>query len=100
MTNADNRHKILESDEAFVSLRISSRIQRSPSATFRQAPDVARQNKLHPRRLNGQGIIKAKNFKNAKNKAAYMYIMTPEGITTKAHLARQFMKRNWKSTKD
>ena len=29
------------------------------------------------------GLIKAKRFKNSKNKIAYMYIMTPAGIKSR-----------------
>jgi EPS-associated MarR family transcriptional regulator len=30
-----------------------------------------------------KGYIKAKRFKNSKNKIAYMYVLTPKGISTK-----------------
>lgn len=40
-----------------------------------------------------QGWIKANNFKNSKNKIAYAYLLTPEGIDQKAKLTRQFLKR-------
>ena len=39
------------------------------------------------------GLIKAKRFKNSKNKIAYMYIMTPAGIKSKMQLSRVFLKR-------
>ena len=39
------------------------------------------------------GLIKAKRFKNSKNKIAYMYIMTPAGIKSKMQLSRDFLKR-------
>ena len=39
------------------------------------------------------GLIKAKRFKNSKNKIAYMYIMTPAGIKSKMQLSRLFLKR-------
>ena len=39
------------------------------------------------------GFIRAKRFKNAKNKIAYMYILTPDGIKSKMHLSRDFLKR-------
>ena len=39
------------------------------------------------------GLIKAKRFKNSKNKIAYMYIMTTAGIKSKMQLSRVFLKR-------
>jgi len=39
------------------------------------------------------GYIRAKRFKNSKNKAAYMYILTPEGIKSRMQLSRDFLKR-------
>src|SRR3989337_4000906 len=39
------------------------------------------------------GYIRAKRFKNSKNKIAYMYIMTPAGIKSKMQLSRDFLKR-------
>ncbi|MCC7203406.1 MAG: MarR family EPS-associated transcriptional regulator [Nitrospirae bacterium] len=39
------------------------------------------------------GLIRAKRFKNSKNKAAYMYILTPEGIKSRMQLSRDFLQR-------
>ena len=39
------------------------------------------------------GLIKAKRFKNSKNKIAYMYILTPTGIKSRIQLRRDFLKR-------
>src|SRR3972149_371535 len=39
------------------------------------------------------GLIRAKRFKNSKNKIAYMYILTPAGIKSKIQLSRDFLKR-------
>src|SRR3989338_3823166 len=39
------------------------------------------------------GLIRAKRFKNSKNKMAYMYILTPSGIKSKMQLSRDFLKR-------
>ena len=39
------------------------------------------------------GFIRAKRFKNSKNKIAYMYILTPSGIKSKIQLSRDFLKR-------
>jgi len=40
-----------------------------------------------------KGIIKAKNFKNNKNKRAYAYFLTSEGIKEKAKMTLGFFKR-------
>ena len=43
--------------------------------------------------LVAKGIIKAKNFKNNKNKRAYAYFLTSEGIKEKAKMTLGFFKR-------
>lgn len=40
-----------------------------------------------------KGWIKARNFKNNKNKIAYSYLLTPKGIDQKATLMMSFLKR-------
>ena len=41
-----------------------------------------------------KGFIKADNFKNSKNKIAYLYCLTPKGIEEKAKITYRFLK--WK----
>jgi EPS-associated MarR family transcriptional regulator len=43
------------------------------------------------RALVRRGWVKARNFKNSRNKAAYMYLLTPQGIEAKAALALRFL---------
>ena len=43
-----------------------------------------------------KGFIKAKNFKNSKNKYAYLYLLTPWGIEQKAKITYRFLKRKMK----
>jgi EPS-associated MarR family transcriptional regulator len=38
------------------------------------------------------GFIKASNFKNSKNKLAYMYLLTPKGVEAKALITINFLK--------
>ena len=45
------------------------------------------------RALIDKGIIKARNFKNNKNKRAYAYYLTKEGIQEKSKMTLQFFKR-------
>ena len=43
--------------------------------------------------LLDQGWIRATNFKNSKNKLAYVYLLTPSGIDAKARITARFLKR-------
>ncbi|MGB5831928.1 MAG: MarR family EPS-associated transcriptional regulator [Thiohalocapsa sp.] len=43
--------------------------------------------------LARKGWIKADNFKNSRNKIAYAYLLTPEGIDRKANMAVCFLRR-------
>jgi EPS-associated MarR family transcriptional regulator len=38
-----------------------------------------------------KGWIKAVNFKNSRNKAAYMYMLTPRGVEEKTRLTVRFL---------
>ncbi len=42
------------------------------------------------------GWIKAERFKNSKNKAAYMYILTPIGMAKKMEMTFDFLKKRIK----
>ena len=39
------------------------------------------------------GYIKAKRFKNSKNKIGYMYIITPKGLSTKMTQTYDFLQK-------
>ena len=39
-----------------------------------------------------KGYVKAQNFKNAQNKLAYAYILTPAGINLKRELTIKFLR--------
>lgn len=41
--------------------------------------------------LIGRGLVKATNFKNSQNKAAYMYLLTRRGLQQKASLTVRFL---------
>jgi len=43
--------------------------------------------------LINKGMVKAKNFKNSANKRAYLYILTPKGIETKARISLKYLLR-------
>ncbi|MGB6604142.1 MAG: MarR family EPS-associated transcriptional regulator [Steroidobacteraceae bacterium] len=38
-----------------------------------------------------RGWVKAANFKNSRNKAAYMYVLTARGLEAKARLTMRFL---------
>ena|SRR5215471_15080670 len=40
-----------------------------------------------------KGLIKASNFKNSRNKKAYMYLLTSKGMAEKAHATARFLER-------
>lgn len=42
--------------------------------------------------LMQKGWIKATNFKNSRNKAAYMYLLTPRGLEGKASLTLRYLQ--------
>ena len=44
------------------------------------------------RALVRKGWVKARNFKNSHNKAAYMYLLTPLGMQQKAQLTVRFLR--------
>ena len=46
--------------------------------------------------LKIKGLVKIKNFKNNPNKVNYMYILTPKGISERAKLTINFMKKKKK----
>jgi EPS-associated MarR family transcriptional regulator len=43
------------------------------------------------RALIRKGWIKASNFKNSQNKAAYLYLLTPRGMEAKASLTMRYL---------
>ncbi len=42
--------------------------------------------------LMEKGLLKANNFRNSRNKAGYVYFLTPKGIEEKARLTVEFLK--------
>jgi EPS-associated MarR family transcriptional regulator len=45
------------------------------------------------RALIARGWVKASNFKNSRNKAAYLYILTPSGLRGRASLAVEYLRK-------
>ncbi|MDO8748086.1 MAG: MarR family EPS-associated transcriptional regulator [Candidatus Omnitrophota bacterium] len=80
-------------------LSVIKELEQNPIITQR---DLALKLKISLGKINyflnaliDKGIIEAKNFKNAKNKLSYMYMLTPEGIRIKFQLIQQFL--DWKT---
>jgi EPS-associated MarR family transcriptional regulator len=42
--------------------------------------------------LIDRGLVKARRFKNSRNKLAYRYVLTPEGISEKVAVTRRFLQ--------
>ena len=40
-----------------------------------------------------KGHVKARNFKNSQNKAAYLYLLTPSGVKAKARITAAYLQR-------
>jgi len=45
------------------------------------------------RALVEKGLVKVHNFKNSANKRAYLYLLTPKGLSTKAQIGVYFLQR-------
>ena len=43
--------------------------------------------------LIDKGLIKIENFRTSSNKLGYLYVLTPQGIATRAALTSQFLRR-------
>lgn len=92
-----NNHKndIFSSEKTLHTLK---EIERNPQITQRA---LAKKLEISLGKINflinaliDKGVIEIKNFKNSKNKLAYIYMLTPEGIKIKIQLTQQFFA--WK----
>jgi EPS-associated MarR family transcriptional regulator len=75
--------------------RVMRLLESDPTLSQR---DVARQLGMSLGKVNfclqalmRRGWVKASNFKNSHNKAAYMYVLTPRGLEAKTRLALRFL---------
>jgi len=88
----NNKTDILELEHT---LQIIKEIESNPKITQRH---LAQKLEISLGKMNfmikaliKKGIIEAKNFKNSKQKLAYMYLLTPKGIKIKLELIRKFL---------
>jgi EPS-associated MarR family transcriptional regulator len=84
----------LESEEALSVLR---EIEADPEMTqralsLRLGLSLGKINFL-VKALIEKGLVKAENFKNSKNKSAYLYTITPRGLEEKTKATYHFLKR-------
>ncbi len=42
--------------------------------------------------LISKGLVKARRFKNSRNKLAYRYVLTPEGISERVRVTQRFLQ--------
>lgn len=77
--------------------KVLKQIESDPEITQRELADVlgVSLGKVNYciKALIEKGWVKANNFKNNKNKLAYIYILTPKGIEEKAIITTRFLKR-------
>lgn len=88
------KKNIIETEESLMLMRI---IDANPQMTQRELSvglgvSLGKLNFLL-RAMMEKGFIKADNFKNSKNKVAYLYFLTPRGIEEKAKITYRFLKR-------
>ena len=91
---AEDKKYLLKTDDEFLMLR---EINANPRLTQRDLSNrldlsLGKVNFLI-RALVAKGLVKAENFKNSRNKMAYLYYLTPKGIEQKAQIASHFLKR-------
>ena len=77
-------------------LKVLRRIEANPEVTQRE---LAQELGISLGKVNyclkaliQKGWVKASNFKNNKNKAAYAYLLTPKGIEKKAQITVHYLK--------
>jgi MarR family transcriptional regulator, temperature-dependent positive regulator of motility len=78
-------------------VKLLSHIDENPAATQRELVDkldvsLGKVNFIM-NALVKQGLIKLERFKTARKKRAYLYVLTPKGITQKAVITKKFLER-------
>lgn len=47
-----------------------------------------------------KGLVKARNFRNSNNRRAYLYKLTPHGLSEKAAMTMRFIRRKEQERRD
>ena len=80
-----------------IQLRVLKIIHDSPHITQRELANMLGvslgKTNYCLRSLITKGLLKARNFKNNRNKIAYTYLLTPAGIEEKASMTVDFLRR-------
>jgi EPS-associated MarR family transcriptional regulator len=89
---SDSKSINLECEEV---LKLLREIKKAPEMTQRELSStlgisLGKVNFLI-KALVHKGYIKANNFKNSNNKAAYFYLLTPRGLEEKARITYRFL---------
>lgn len=77
--------------------RLLKYLEEHPTATQRQVANalgvsIGKANYCL-KALVEKGWVKVRNFRNSKNKAAYLYVLTPRGIEEKVNVTVAFLRR-------
>lgn len=90
-----------------VQYRLLKLLEPSPDLTQRQVAQVLGMSlgKVNYclKALIARGCIKAANFRNSRNKSAYLYLLTPRGLQEKARVTARFLQikmREYAALKD
>ena len=91
---ATQKKNIIEIEETLMLLRV---VNENPQMTQRNLSlymglSLGKINYLISAMIE-KGFIKAENFKNSKNKIAYLYYLTPSGVEEKVKITYQFLKQ-------
>lgn len=79
-----------------VRFKLLTLLSGNPSLSQR---DVARELRISVGKVNycvralmNRGWVKAANFKNSRNKSAYVYVLTPRGLEERARVTTRFLQ--------
>ena len=95
IVSAESKILSIGNSDAKVTVKVFSSLTCSHCANFHNAIF----NNLKEDYID-KGLVKFKNFKKNKNKANYIYVLTPKGISEKTKLTLNFMKRMMKEYDD
>src|SRR5690349_19619110 len=92
--NADNRTRLLSDEDRYKLLNLLEKDSKLSQRELAGALGISL-GKVNfcVQALIEKGLVKARNFRNSKNKSAYMYYLTPGGFEEKARLTVAFLRR-------
>jgi EPS-associated MarR family transcriptional regulator len=92
--NADNRTRLLSDEDRYKLLNLLEKDSKLSQRELAGALGISL-GKVNfcVQALIEKGLVKARNFRNSKNKSAYMYYLTPRGFDEKARLTVSFLRR-------